>query len=238
MKICLYTAIYGGYELLNNHNPAITGVDFKCFTDDINIKSNMWDVTHLPNDVGVSPAMFYKRIKCKPEDYIDGSYDVTIWLDANFIIKDVGYINRLVSQLNDNSLLLYKHKCLAKKHRNCIYIEANYSKTLPRFVYGQELLDQQINDYRQDGYPDNNGLYQSGLIVRRHNCERVHEFNSFWLKQIYKYGKMRPQCQVSLPYSLWKTNVPFGLIEGNIWDTDIFEVKKHGTLEKYSPAYR
>ena len=238
MKVCLYTAIYGDYEILSSHNPAITGVDFKCFTDNTELKSNFWDLTHVPNHANIPEALFYKKIKCCPDDYISEDYDVTIWLDANFIIKDTDYINRLINQISDKDMLLYKHRCLAKKPRDCIYTEAMYSMTLPDWVYGDEELKRQINDYKQDQYPTGNGLYQSGLMVRKHNDERVKQFNSFWLDQIHKYGKRRPQCQVSLPYSMWKTDINFDSIDGDIWDTNIFEIKKHGTVRQYSPAYK
>jgi len=53
-----------------------------------------------------------------------------------------------------------------------------------------------------------------------------------------KFGMIYPQCQVSLPFTLWKLNISFNIIpDENIWNTQRYEITVHGNNEKFKPAY-
>ncbi len=57
-------------------------------------------------------------------------------------------------------------------------------------------------------------------------------------KEIMKFGMIYPQCQVSLPFTLWKLNISFNIIpDENIWNTQRYEITVHGNNEKFKPAY-
>ena len=141
-----------------------------------------------------------------------------------------------MNNFKSNKLMLYKHHCLARYSRNCAYKEAEYSMNFPK--YKEEKLQEQIDDYKKDGFPEHWGLFQSGFLMRNNRDEEVIQFNEKWLIEIEKYGKISPQCQVSLPYILWKTNIKFDIINSEtIWDTNRFIITFHGTNQKFTPAY-
>jgi len=77
-KVC-YTAIIGDYDKL--HDPLIVtpGWDYICFTDDKDIKSNVWEIKHIEKDPDLCNrrnSYKFKYIQCP---YIK-SYDYSIWL--------------------------------------------------------------------------------------------------------------------------------------------------------------
>jgi len=234
MKVCLYTAIFGNYETLKN--PAqVDGLDYICFTDNLNLKSNVWKIIYVETTTKYPPSFAYKKIKCLPHKFLS-QYDVTIWLDANFVVIDANYLKNLLSQFKSKKIMLYKHICLEGKTRNCAYAEGSYSSTFPK--YSQELLQQQLQDYKSiHKFPENYGLYQSGFLLRNNKDEEVIEFNEKWFDEIKKYGKIFPQCQVSLPFVLWKTGIKFDFLN-NIWDTEIYEITFHGNNQKFIYAYQ
>lgn len=234
MKICLYTAIFGNYETLKSP-VKIEGLDYVCFTDNPDLKSDIWDIRYVKPPLEVPVSLFYKKIKCLSHEYLK-EYDITIWLDANFVIKDKNYLNYLISNFKSNKLMLYKHVCLAGMPRDCAYQEAEYSMTIPK--YNKEKLSSQINEYENlHEFPKHYGLYQSGFLLRNNKDDEVKTFNEFWLKEIERFGKIFPQCQVSLAFTLWKLDINFDTLE-NIWDVDKYEITTHGNNNKFIPAYR
>ena len=236
MKICLYTAIFGDYETLKKPIK-IEGLDYICFTDNPNLKSNDWKIIYVDKNDDVYPGLEYKKIKCLSHEYLP-EYDYTIWLDANFNVTDKNYLKFLFDNFKDDKILLYKHFCLAGIPRDCIYQEASYSLTIPK--YSKEKLLSQTNGYKNlHEYPEHNGLYQSGFLLRNNKDLEVIEFNKLWLKEIQRFGKQYPQCQVSLPFTLWKLNIKFDVIGSEtIWNTDRYDITFHGNNNKFTPAYR
>jgi hypothetical protein len=51
MKIVCYTCITGSYDKL--HDPLIvpSGIDFICFTNNSNLKSNIWKIRPIPSEL-------------------------------------------------------------------------------------------------------------------------------------------------------------------------------------------
>ncbi len=236
MKICLYTAIFGDYETLKNP-VKIDGLDYICFTDNPNLKSNDWKIIYVNKNNDVYPGLEYKKIKCLSHEYLP-EYDYTIWLDANFNVTDINYLKFLFDNFKGDKILLYKHFCLAGMSRDCVYQEASYSATIPK--YSKEKLLSQTNEYKNlHEYPEHNGLYQSGFLLRNNKDLEVIEFNKLWLKEIQRFGKQYPQCQVSLPFTLWKLNINFDVISSEtIWNTNRYDITFHGNNNKFTPAYR
>ena len=234
MNICLYTAIFNGYETLKV--PVhIEGLDYVCFSDDKSIHSDVWDVRHVSIPEGVPAPVFGKSIKCLPHKILS-EYDYTIWLDANFQLRDQQYLSFLFDQFHSDKLLLYKHFCLAGDYRSCIYREIEHSHQCAK--YRQENLTKQSMEYRKQGYPKNNGLYQSGFLLRNNRDQEVFDFNESWLSEIEKFGHVFPQCQVSLPYTLWRQGMNFDVVSGKIWDTSRYYITNHGDSNKFLPAYK
>jgi len=105
VKIAIYTAIYDDYEILRD-SIVVDGVDYICFTDDLTLKSNIWDIKYLRNthNSGLG-SMFVKYIKLNSQRYLS-EYDYVIWVDANIMIKSKNLLKYLASKLYSTNIVL------------------------------------------------------------------------------------------------------------------------------------
>ena len=62
-------------------------------------------------------------------------------------------------------------------------------------------VDKLIKRYRQDGFPAHWGLFETGVLVRKHNDPRCISLMETWWNEFY-HGPRRDQ--LSLTYAMWK----------------------------------
>ena len=75
------------------------------------------------------------------------------------------------------------------------------------------IINSQVERYRKDGYPENNGQARNTVLVRRHNDKMIIKSMEDWWLEI-KYGSKRDQ--LSFPYVAWKNNLKFNFINEDI----------------------
>ena len=75
----------------------------------------------------------------------------------------------------------------------------------------------QYNAYIEDNFPDNSGLFEKTVFIRRNNLEINNLFDLWWENNLkYSY-----QDQISYPYVLWKTNImPDYIIKKNVFNNE------------------
>ena len=228
-KVAIYTAIFGDYEILQD-SIIVPGCDYICFTDNKNLKSNIWDIRYVKPNKKIPSAIFYKKFKCLSHKYLP-QYEYTIWIDANFIICNSNLLDYCIYNCKSDKLLLFKHKCPANFHRYDLYQEAYFSMGMKK--YKDEPLKDQIQFYQNQGIKPQSGLYNSGFLYRKNHDKDVIQFNEFWLKEIEKWSVKVPQCQVSLPYVLQKLNMKFDILKiKNIYNCGYFNEYLHGSTLK------
>ena len=215
-KNVIYTAIFGDYDRLETPKFVPEGFDFICFTD-TNIQSDFWDVRQVTPLYGDSTRNA-RKFKILPHRYLQ-DYEISIWTDGNQHI--VGDYNELIkSHLSDKNLACYDHNQCRLDPRDCVYNEAEAILWLGQNNNGiykdnPNLIREQVNKYFTDGYPRNNGLIVSGVMMRRHNEDDVKKTMEKWWEEL-KYGSKRDQ--LSFDYSVWKTDLKFNYLDGDIRD--------------------
>ena len=181
-------------DLFHLHEPKsnLDGWDLVCFTDNPNIKSDKWNVrlvTRYYTD-GARDNRLYKML---PHRHLS-DYEISVCIDADLIItKDISDI--VTEYLKNTNLAVLDHSiCGMTKtgdlnRRNCIYQEAKFIKWLgdnhPRKKYKDNLdtIFNQVNRYKDDGYPEDNGLARTPVIFRKHNEKDViNSMESWWLE--------------------------------------------------------
>ena len=227
-KIVVYTAIFGGCDDLLDPKFVPDNCDFVCFTDS-DFKSDIWDVRKVI-PYYEQPVRNSRYYKTKPHIYLS-EYEVSLWLDGTFIVeKD---INELVDKyLSDVNMACFSHNNTALDPHDCLYYSADYilqlgeinskkdpEKGIAAYKDDPKLIKNQIEKYRKEGYPENNGLVISGAILRRHNESDVVKVMEDWWKEIKYHSHI---CQLSLPYVFWKNNFKWNWIDGDIRNTDYF----------------
>ncbi len=225
LKIAIVTAIYNNYDNLNNIC-INSNIDYICFTENRNIEPKGWSLFFLPNlSTNRKGSSFIKYIKSHLDIYLN-EYDYVIWCDGNIKILNFDLIKLMVDSFRDTEILMFKHyDPNPNLFRKCVYEEAHFAKNFNK--YSKERLDQQINDYHNDKYPTNNGLFQSGIYLQNNKSPKVNMFHKTWYEQIIKYGVYYPMCQVSLPYALWKANIHYNVIDHNIYNSNMISINLH-----------
>ena len=231
MKIAIYTSIFGGYDDLIDDQYQMDGVDYICFTDG-DIKSKTWKVvksTPIYNDANRNA----KKYKVLPHRYLE-DYDWSIWVDGN--IKVISDIRPLCS---GDVYKVHDHMLVGEyDRRNCIYDEAqtilNFGKInserypekgIKNWKDNPKLIVDQMNRYTSVGYPKQNGLATTPILVRSHHEEDVIKHNEDWWSEI-KYNSKRDQ--LSFNYIAWKNDFNFVYLQGDSRNNEYFvSVGKH-----------
>ena len=211
-KKVIYTAIFGGYDNLTEPSFIPEGWDFICFTDS-DIKSNLWDVRKV-KPLYKDSTRNARKYKVLPHRFLS-EYDVSIWVDGNILVRD--NLNELVNNhLQDCNIAMMNHNKNVLDPRDCIYEEAQtilyFGQKNNNYKDNPNLIISQMEKYKNENYPQKNGLAVTMEVLRRHNEKDVIDTMNLWWDEI-KYGSKRDQ--LSFNYCAWKTNLNFKWMEGD-----------------------
>jgi hypothetical protein len=88
-----------------------------------------------------------------------------------------------------------------------------------------EIALKQVNKYKEEGFPKNFGLVQSGIIFRKHNDTSCIKLMEAWWKELEVESH---RDQLSFNYAVWKTKVNFNYVDKNIFCSEWFRLNgKH-----------
>jgi len=242
MRKVIYTSMFG-YKADSTffiHNPVcdLEGWDLVCFTDSPTIKSDVWDV-RIVDRIYTDGARQNRYYKILPHKHLR-DYDISVCIDADVLItKNIDDI--VEENLKNHNMSVLDHSICGMtttgdlNRRNCIYDEAKFIKWLgdnhPRKHYKDDMsiINKQMEKYKSDGYPTNNGLARTTVIFRKHNESDVIETMERWWSE-YQYNSRRDQ--LSLPYSAWKNKFNYKLMQIDIDDNQYFDYMKKWRRQK------
>ncbi|HUG69925.1 MAG TPA: glycosyltransferase domain-containing protein [Pirellulaceae bacterium] len=186
----VYTAIFGGYDQLRDPLERLPGTQYVCFTDNPRLKSDVWSIRYCPPSG--DPQMQAKACKILAHEVLDCT--VSLWLDGRIELQSLN--GALQSSISD--LALRRHP-----QRNCIYAEGRHCKLVGRGDPSR--IDEAIARYEAEGHPARYGLWQGGIILRRHT-PATRAFNLEWWGEVTR-GTSRDQ--ISLPVVLRRLGITF-----------------------------
>ncbi len=205
-KFVIYTAIFGKPGRFEFPEISIKGVDKICYTnldieDDLVIpvrnsrfvRNRFYEIRRIkPNQP--SSVMQQRFMKIVIPDEIYDNYEYSAYVDCK---RPAGIdFEDCVNQLKDES------DFLTRKHpkRDCVYDEARFCIGKKGIKGKISDLEKQIEHYKEEKYPEHNGLYYTNWIFRRHTT-RIQWFSDLWWNQLVEFSH---RDQISLPYVLWK----------------------------------
>jgi hypothetical protein len=191
--LIIYTAIFGDYDI---PVPAFKSSLIEAsilFTDNIKIHAPGWHVIHSPK-ISDNPIHNARYWKLHPPS------GCSIWLDGQISLTNEILIVNSMKALEKYDIVLWRHPW-----RHCLYQEAQECYNLG---YGQNVLDQ-ANHYKNHyNFPENYGLWETGVLARR-TTDNLLQMHELWWKHIRDYSY---RDQVSFPLMLNLYNiVPFDL---------------------------
>jgi hypothetical protein len=221
--IVVYTAVFGGYEGLIPQ-PRFDGVDYICFSD-APVRSRGWEMRVVEPEQD-DPTRNARKYKLLPHEYLP-DYGTSVWIDANYLI--VGDIRKLVdSKLAEANMAVFDHAQTLSDPRDCIYQEyqsmLDMGKRTGDYKDDPDIMSRQMERYRQEGYPTGNGLIFTAALLRRHNEPDVIRTMERWWREI-SHGSRRDQ--LSLNYSVWREDLSYSVIEGDLRNNEWFYMLAH-----------
>ena len=246
-KIAIITSIYGNYDNLKIQNINDKNmVDWYCFTDNNNLKSDLWNIIltpyHIQNnkkdysnfknnysnikDKKTYNMMCAKYYKAKTHEInILSDYDYYIWIDGSILLRP-NFISNIIDIINTNSqpkLICFKHSV-----RDNIKDELEVSLKLEK--YKNQDLKNQYNQYINNGYPDSIGLFENTIMIKKNDAKINKLFDEWWIQNLkYSY-----QDQISLPYVMWKLNIiPDYIINENVFNNQTYSYVDYNLLSNH-----
>tara|TARA_R110000737_G_scaffold170264_1_gene196182 strand:+ start:120 stop:842 length:723 start_codon:yes stop_codon:yes gene_type:complete len=221
-QVVVYTAIFGNYDSLIEPVYTPSNVDFICFTDNQDLKSDVWQIIYQPTIYSTANRNA-KKFKVLPHRYFT-KYEYSIWVDGNMLVQ--GDVNNIIKTVLSNSnVAFFSHANNVLDSRKCAYDEANYildigqqnyqrnpSRGILAWKDNPETIVAQMNKYKMLGFPTNHELITGMVIARKHNEVDSIKVMEDWWSEI-KYHSKRDQ--LSFNFCAWKNNLNLNYIPGD-----------------------
>ncbi len=199
----VYTVILGDYDDLRSPESRWDRTDFVhvCFTDQPEKHMGKgWVVIPVPTPAG------NRARACR--EYFDAPHHFMPDVEYSILLPGNGKLTR-----SAHSIFAFVEKqpsiALPNHPRGCIYKEA--LACLKMGKDDKKVIKDQMDRYREAGYPARNGMHCCTFIVRRHTDE-VRMFGDLWWKEVCA-GSMRDQ--LSFNYVVWKTGIKVRKLVGH-----------------------
>lgn len=191
----IYTVLTGGYDALPAPFRA-PGWDYVCFTDDPKLRSPHWDVRTFDSR-GLDAVRASRLPKILAHEFL-ADYDYSIYCDAN---------QRLWRDPTQMAATAGWPDFAACRHpfRQCVYAEIEACVGLKKAEL--DPCAAQARRYRAAGMPENCGLMETGVMLRRHNSVRAKAIATAWWGEYERAETARDQ--VAFPFAHWRAHVNF-----------------------------
>lgn len=193
-KGVVYSAVTGGYDRINEPQYVNPQLDYILFTDDPDIRSDVWQIRLIDNPEELDNTRLARRIKILGYQYLEG-YDYSIWVDGKMAImgdlQDFARKNR-----GSQPMLCFNHPAY-----DCIYEEEKRCEEISKD--DPALMTAQVERYRREGYPEHNGLIESAVLIRELKDDRVVRLMEAWWQEVLCASK---RDQLSFNYVCWKND--------------------------------
>ena len=197
-KRCVYTTLFGDYELINEQEVAKeSDIDFLCYTDNPDLQSDTWKILYTEPIFPLDPIRNSRFVKICTHRYLP-DYDSSLYIDnsVKLLVKPEIIFNDLLYP--EVSFVLMKHS-----FRDTVLDEFNEVNRL-KYEFLDRLLEQ-LNDYNLV-YPNilMKKPYWTGFLIRRHNNSLLNKAMEDWFFQILRYSR---RDQLSLNYIVENYNL-------------------------------
>lgn len=214
--ITVYTCITGGKDGLIDDQ--VGDCKFTAYLD-IPQVSKKWDIK-TAYDKFEDNRRNSRAQKILTHKYIHTKY--SIYLDGN--IKLLVSPEKLIEKyLKNHDIALFKHPV-----RDCLYDEALICAK--RDLDDPETIIRQVKEYEDSGFAKHKGLYECGIILRRHT-PKVEQLNNTWWAEFCTHSK---RDQISFAYAVDRVGIrvngipdPFIDRNGVYTRADEFEIVYH-----------
>lgn len=219
-RFVIYSAIVGVYDEILQPSVVDDRFDYVLFSDCLpEGKQGEWRVRRISYTNPIKAKMA-RYVKTHPETLLP-EYEASLWLDANIRIIGEEIYDRFVD-LFENNALVASIKHLAY---DCVY---NEMFSVLDFRYeSEEVVVKWGHELRKRGYPRHAGLFETGLMYRRHSNPEVKGLDAIWWSYIDTYSK-RDQLSFTVAIREENLSCDYFLPEGKtVRNSEGLEFVKH-----------
>ncbi len=215
----VYTALFGDYDNLLEPKEDYQNCDFICFTDQLNLKSDIWEI-RIVKDIDLPLNMMNRKYKILPHLFLS-EYEQSLYIDANIALTG--------NPLELSQKYLDKNDFAVPKHflRDCVYEEAKEC-----VILGKSKLEEtkkQMKKYRDKSFPIHLGMGENNIIFRKHNKIEIKRVMSEWWEEL---NLETQRDQLSLAYLLWKNSYKFNFMKETARNENGYFKYTHHKLDK------
>lgn len=214
-RIAIYTALTGDYDHVQEILYIEDGVDYLLFTNNRALRSKTWTIVYVESDL--DDVLLSREIKMLPHKYLNEKYDESIYIDANAVIY--GHLSDLTQYLDKNvSLAVSQHQ-----ERRSVREEIDAIVRL-KSISAKKALGQYAK-YVEDGFKDDMGLAECGILVRKHMDIELQGLMREWWKE-FTNGIRRDQISL-LPCISRLHFKAYSMMNGYVYHNQFCKIVSH-----------
>jgi hypothetical protein len=222
----IFTFIVDGHDDLHDPGVVTPGWDYWCLSD-TRLESSIWqpvDISRMQPEL-TCPKRKASLLKIEHYKYVPDTYEICVTLDGSMTLNvDLDQFLEGHGWTDDTDLLISR-----QRNRDCIYVEA-MAVMLHRLESPVRVIEQ-LQRYSQEGYPKNEGLYSTRMMVKNQRSARLRRVCEIWAEE-YRRGSRRDQ--LSMNYAIWKAKkegIHLNVIEldfdQTFYDSGYFKIHEH-----------
>lgn len=167
-----------------------------------------------------NPRVTSRYYKLLPHRLFEAEAEISIWIDGS--LRATADFTPLMGRVSETAPLA----AFAHPERRCVYDEAR--AVMAARVAIPQRVEAQMNAYRAEGYPAQRGLFQSGLLVRRHHDPALSTASEDWWQAVRSYSQ---RDQLSGMVALWRQDLTYVPLLGKL--SDYVEYVHHPQTDHY-----
>jgi hypothetical protein len=205
MRLLVYTCVFGGFDRVFPPVAPEPQTDYVLISDEPDLSIPGW------RTMVVDPAPFRstraanRHFKMLGHQLFPG-YDASVYVDGN--VRILGKTSRLAERFLATAAAFgtYRHP-----DRNSVMAEVEECCRRGQ-VSSREAALAELDAYKAEGFPDSGGLMEATIIFKNHHHPALQPAMQLWWELFDRY---RSRDQFSLPYVVWRTNLPCWLIDAS-----------------------
>jgi hypothetical protein len=181
-RLCVYTALLGGYERLNEQPAALESkIPFICFTNDAALRSETWQIRVVPPIFTMDPARSQRDFKLRPHVHLP-EFDVSLYID-NAVVLSQPPESIFERYPTTSGFWLTKHS-----FRDTVLSE--FMEVISRGLDDPNRVFEQLNHYTLE-CPEvlEEHPYWGAILLRDHRRPEVQAMLDVWYANVFRYSR-------------------------------------------------
>ena len=193
-RLCVYTALLGGYEKLNEQPAASRSkIPFLCLTDDPHLRSESWQMRSVSPVFSMDPVRSQRDFKLRPHLHLP-DFDLSIYIDNSVLLTEPP--ERIMERYLPTSGFAIP------SHGDHVSVLDEFLEVVKRGYDDQSRIFEQLNHY-SFACPEvlEERPYWAGILLRDHRKPEVRAVLETWYAHVLRYSR-RDQLSVNAAFRL------------------------------------